>query len=220
MKYKIKLLFYNLYSLFFCLRYLPFKQAIKSPVLIHPSVKIRIDKRSEIVFPEQLWRSMFSFGFDASTGRSNCQSMLVLKNGAKLIINGLVIMSKGTRVIVDGGNMEIGHNFCCNGDCIFNCTSLIKIGEQNMYGWNTSFNTTDGHHIYVDGEERPMTGDIVIGDHVWIAANSTISKGTTVAPNCVVAQCSLVSGKYNEENCLIGGIPSKTLKRNISWSAK
>ena len=215
---KLPLVFYNIYSLLFCLRHLPFKQAIKIPILIHPSVKVRIDKSSSIVFPSRIWRSMLSYGFRAAEGRSNCHSMLVLRNGSQLFIKGAVIMSKGTRTIVEGGKMEIGHHFFCNGDCSFYCNTNISIGNDNMYGWGVHFSTTDGHSFFVNGKQRPMNASIIIGNHVWIGANSIISKGTEVASECVVAQCSLVNGRHSQEHCLIGGIPAIEIKENINWA--
>lgn len=220
MSNRITLLFYNLYSLFFCLRYLPFRQAIKIPILIHPSVKVKIQNRHSISFTGKIWRSMCSVGFKGAAGRSNCKSLLYVVNGGKLTLEGFAIVSKGTRIIVDGGKIKVGHHFFCNGDCSFFCTTSIVIGSDNMYGWDVHFNTTDGHHFYVDGKAKQMEADIQIGNNVWIASYSHISKGAKVASDCVVAQCSLVNGEYVEPHSLIGGIPARVLKNNVDWSAK
>ena len=114
--------------------------------------------------------------------------------------------------------MAIGSHFWCNGDCFFHCTTKITIGDNNMYGWNISFNTTDGHHVYDNGMQKPMEGSIVIGNHVWIASHCIVGKNTAVGNDCVVAQHSLLSKKYTDSNCLIGGIPAKVLKNNYSWT--
>lgn len=217
---RIRLLFFNFYSLFFCLKYLPFRQAIKIPILIHPSVKVKIENKHSIILTGRIWRSICTIGFDATLGRSNFKSMLYVGNGGHLKIEGFTVISKGTRIIIDGGVMTIGSHFFCNGDCWFNCTTSIVIGSNNMYGWGITFNTTDGHHIYVDGNVKPMEADIRIGNHVWIASYTHISKGAKVASDCVVAQCSLVNKSFDKEHCLIGGMPARVLKENIDWTAK
>lgn len=88
-----------------------------------------------------------------------------------------------------------------------------------MYGWNISFNTTDGHHVYDNGVTKPMEGDITIGNHVWIASNCHIAKNTFIADDCVVAQNSLVGKRFEQSKCLIGGMPAKVIKDNFTWSA-
>jgi acetyltransferase-like isoleucine patch superfamily enzyme len=165
---------------------------------------------------------MVSIGFECAKGRSNCKSLLYVNpnNDAKLYLHSGVIIAKGTRIIVDNGIMEIGNNFFCNGDCSFYCNTSISIGNNNMYGWNVHFNTTSGHPFFVNGEQVLMSDEIRIGNHVWIGSYSIITKGTHLASESVVAQSSLVNASYDEVNCLIGGIPARLIKNNISWSAK
>lgn len=217
---RLKLLAPYIYSFIFCLRYLPLHQALHIPVLIHPSVKIDCHSRGFIKFKGKLKHAMLVFGFKGTTGVSNCQSILSVHKGGSLVVGEGVRMARGTRVVVgQNGIVEIGKNFWCNGDCFFHCTTKITIGDDNMYGWNISFNTTDGHHVYESGGQKPMEGDIVIGNHVWIASNCHVSKNTFVADDCVTAQNSLVGKRFNTPKCLIGGVPAKLLKENVTWSA-
>lgn len=214
---KLSLLFYYIYSLFFCLRYLPLRLAVHIPLLIHPSVKIGSLPRGAILFHGKLRHGMFVFGFKGTAGQSNCKSLITIKPGAQLIVGKGVQMARGTRIVISKGEMQIGRNLWCNGDCYFNCTTKITIGDNNMYGWNISFNTSDGHHIYENGVEKPMEGDITIGNHVWIASHCIIGKNTSIADDCVVAQHSLVGKRFEQSKCLIGGMPAKVIKENYSW---
>lgn len=215
---KIQLFFYYFYSFLFCLRYLPFCQAIHIPVLIHPSVKIDNIPRGSISFFGKIKHSMLIFGFDGTKGQSNCQSLISIAEGGRFLVGDTVSMAKGTRLIVgNNGTIKIGSHFWCNGDSYFCCTSSITIGDDNMYGWNISFNTSDGHHVYENGVEKPMEGNITIGNHVWIASHCIIGKNTIVADGSLVSQHSLLSKAYNTSNSLIGGIPAKILKENYSW---
>lgn len=215
----IQKIYYYSYSLLFCLRYLPLKQAIHIPLLIHP--RVRIDKmyRGAICIHGKLKHSMFVIGWEGTIGRSNCHSLISIGKGGKLVLGEMVQMARGTRIVI-GQNAElaIGNNFWCNGDCFFNCTTKISIGDNNMYGWNVNFNTTDGHHVYVDGASKPMEGEIVIGNHVWIASYCNITKNSFIADDCMVAQNSLVGKRFDSSHCLIGGLPAKVLKENVSWT--
>lgn len=214
------LLFLKIYSFFFCLRYLALKDAVKIPILIHPSVKIDSLSRNAIFLNGKVKSSMFVFGFSGTKGQSNCQSLISIGRGGKLVVSEGVQMARGARVVIGKqGVMQVGRHFWCNGDCFFNCTTKISIGDNNMYGWNISFNTTDGHHVYENGVQKPMEGDIEIGNHVWIASYSHIAKNTSIADDCVVAQNSLVGKRFDIPKCLIGGMPAIILKNNFTWSA-
>lgn len=214
-----ELFLYKIYSFLFCLRYLPLSQAVHIPILIHPSVKIDKLPRGAIKFNGKLKHSMLIFGFKGTTGTSNCRSLISIRKGGSLVVSDDVTMARGTRVIIsDKGTMTIGKQFCCNGDCFFNCTTKINIGNDIICGWNNSFNTTDGHHVYDNGKQKPMEGDIEIGNHVWIASHCIIGKYTYVATNSVVAQNSLLSRRYETPGSLIAGIPAKTIKTNYSWT--
>lgn len=213
------LFFYYLYSLVFCLRYLPFREAVHIPMLVHPSVKVESLPRGAILFHGKLRHGMFVFGFKGTSGQSNCKSLISVKSGARLVVSEGVQMARGTRIVISKGEIQIGRNFWCNGDCFFHCTTNITIGNDNMYGWNISFNTSDGHHVYENGFQKRMEGDIMIGNHVWIASHCIIGKNTVVADDCVVAQNSLVNKRFETPCCLIGGMPAKVVKENVNWSA-
>ena len=217
---KVALLLYCLFSLFFCLRRLPRRQAIHVPILIHPSVRVKGMPRGCIVFKVPIRHGMFIFGFDGTIGQSNCKSLISIKNGGRLEVGNIVNMARGTRLVIDGGVVSIGSHFWCNGDSFFNCTTRITIGDDNMYGWDISFNTSDGHYVYDNGNQKPMEGDITIGNHVWIGSHCIIGKNTQVADDCVVAQHSLLSKTYDKAKCLIVGMPAKILKENFTWTEK
>lgn len=58
---------------------------------------------------------------------------------------------------------------------------------------------------------------IEIGDNSWIGSRCTFLKGSQIMSNTIVASNSIVTKKFNLENIIIGGNPSKILKQNIKW---
>ena len=189
------------YSLIFCLRYLPLRQAIHIPILIAPSVKIGKMKRGRIVL-SKCFRSMVIIGLPGTEGRGQCRTLLSVHDGGLLVFHGSATMAKGT---------------FCNCDSSFYCTQHISIGPEALLGWNVNMNTTNGHHVFDNGVERSMEGDILIGRHVWIGSWANIAKATRIADGCIVAQSSLVSGRHDTPNTLIAGMPAKDIKNNYSW---
>ena len=58
---------------------------------------------------------------------------------------------------------------------------------------------------------------IIVGNHVWIAAEVTHLKGSSVADDCIIGFGSIILKQYEEENSLLVGAPAKSVKKNIEW---
>ena len=112
----------------------------------------------------------------------------------------------------------MGNNFYANRNCFISCTDRLVVGNNVLLGWNVILFDSAGHTLSYDGKKKiKMTEEIVIGNHVWICAEAHLLKGSKIADGSVVAYSSLVTGYFVEKNCLIGGIPAKTLRKGVSW---
>lgn len=211
-----RLFLFNLYSLFVCLRLFPLRLALRRPFLLHPSVRLRGVRRGTIEISRG---ARLILGMPGSEGRSMARTELYMERGSRLMINGLVTMAAGTRVILrEGAKIEMKGKFFCNGDCIFESYDSILFGPDLLMGWNVSITTSDGHDVFpVGGSKKPRQAPVTIGRHVWVASNTIIGKGVTISDDCVVAQGSLVTKQFTEPHCLIGGVPAKILKTGIAW---
>lgn len=210
-------LFNLLYSVYFNLRYLPFRIGRNIPILISPKAKIGNLGRNRLQLPEKVSFGMIRFGLNCSYGIDAHKSFLYVAEGTKLVFRGKAKLSSGISIRIDSGEIEIGERAFFNANCVMRCTNRISFGDEILVGWNVSFITDDGHTIIVDGLRKDREKPIVIGDHVWIASDTKIAKGTIIADDCVVAQNSLVNTLFYEKGSLIGGIPAKVIKHNVSW---
>jgi len=210
--------FFRVYpkSLLFCLRYLPFRLALRVPILLS-KLKVGELHRGDIVFTSEPRRARVVLGFTGTERRDNRAAYLSIHKGGKLLLGEHVTIARGTAIVIDGARMQIGNNFFCNDDCFFTCDRDITIGNDNLYGWRVEMNTTDGHDILENGEKKERSKPISIGNHVWICADSHISKGVVIADDCVVAQRSLVLKQHTNPHTLIGGMPARDIKSGIAW---
>lgn len=116
----------------------------------------------------------------------------------------------------------IGENCFSNGYlriyCIGN-NKKVEIGKDCMFAIPTDIRTTDFHRVYEANTNNLLNGpeDIIIGDHVWVTNDCIIGKGSVIPDGCIVAIKSFVNKKFEEPNCILGGLPAKIVKRNIRW---
>ena len=96
----------------------------------------------------------------------------------------------------------------------------IEIGSDCMISNNVKV-ITDTHSVIDINTNKVLnkpTNKIIIGNHVWIGQGATLTKNAQIPSNCIVATSSVVSKKFEKENCILGGIPAKIIKENITWN--
>lgn len=81
----------------------------------------------------------------------------------------------------------------------------IHVGNNTIIGYNTTILA----HEYLIGEYR--LGDVIIGSHVMIGANTTILPGVTIGDHAVVAAGSIVH-KDVAAGSFVGGNPLQVIR--------
>lgn len=99
--------------------------------------------------------------------------------------------------------------------------SKIEIGQRCMFAHDIELRCGDSHSIIdlESGERINYAENICLGRHVWVTVGVTILKGVEIGNNCVIASQALVTKSF-PSNCLIGGVPAKILRENITWRRK
>lgn len=95
-------------------------------------------------------------------------------------------------------------------DCMFSC-DVIMISNDS----HSIFDLTTGKNVnstYAISKDRK----IVIGDHVWVGARSTILYNTEIGDGSIIGAASLVKGII-PSNCIAVGVPAKVIKSNVAW---
>jgi len=116
------------------------------------------------------------------------------------------------------GLISVGENTTINENSILRTMgkNSIIIGKNSIISWNCQILSSDFHQIIYDGVEKYFEKDILISDNCWIGTNVTILKGSRIRKGSVVQANSLVCDEF-PENSLIGGVPAKLIKKNVSW---
>lgn len=208
-------------SIIFNFKVFPVEIAIKLPILISYKVKTKRVKKGAIKIESSVKSKMIQIGFGGMVGiENNKESVFIISEGGCITFGDNVQLSQGLNIrIAPKGNLVIGNNFAANKNCCIFCDTDMKIGEDVLIGYNVNIRTSDGHYIYdiKTNENNPIVKPIEIGNHVWIAANVDILKGSKISDDSVVAYRSCVLSSFNKSNCIIGGYPAKILRENINW---
>ena len=133
----------------------------------------------------------------------------------KMIIKGICDIGQGCNISIrEGAIMEISDNLSISGASKINVYDFLKLGKNVFVSWNVQIHDTDYHYFIKDDKIFPRNRKIEIGDNIWIGHDVTISKGSVVPSNCIVASNSLINSKYNESEggLLIAGIPAKVIR--------
>ncbi len=144
---------------------------------------------------------------------------LIIKKNSKIenaivFINTSSILEIGSGVTVVGGSsrFQSGRN------------QRIIIGDDCMFSWDITVLGHDGHLIYDVIDKKCLNNtfgnireSIVIGDHVWLGAHSSILPNSYISTGSIIGYGSTVKG-YIPNNCIAVGQPARVVKENIAWS--
>lgn len=212
-------------TLYFNFKMLPFPQARQLPFYFYGSVKFS-QLKGKVIIDAPVKRGMVGFGLQyEQTTCSKRTAELILKG--QLIVRGYVQFGKdcfvlvGENAVLDMGNMS---GMASDGKLI--CTNHITFKTYARVGSECQVIDTDFHQMIdtVTKEKFEMSKPIIIGAYNYVSRWSSIMKNTITPNYCTIASNTLCNKDYTSfgENILIGGIPAKLLKQNISrdWESE
>lgn len=126
------------------------------------------------------------------------------------------------QLIISGNNLsiQIGENCTAISVYLLAHDHSIHIGRNCLISRGVEIRTSDVHKIYDKTNNQllnPTTQDVILEDHIWIAANVTISKNVRIAHDCVIGAGAFVNKPMTTPHTVIAGSPAKIIKKNIRW---
>ena len=207
-------------SLWFNLQYLPFSQAVKMPVWLAPNARVKKMYRGGISLRNPRFNGChIGIHIADAIDCYGTHTIICVEKGGKWIVDSDLHIGRGAIIHVKpSGTLSVGNNFAISGTTSIICSDNITIGNDVQFSWNTLVMDSDAHSIYDEnGELINPAAPISIGNKVWIAANNTILKKSSIPDNCVIAGNSLVNRPITIPNQIIAGTPARPLKKISSW---
>ena len=205
-------------SLLFCLRYLPFWQAIKIPIIIY---KPSIYKLSGVVIIDspKVTFGMIRLGLFVTNQYPN--GGISWYNKGTIVFKGQVCIGANSSITVLRKNayVEFGNQFGNSTTVRINCDHRIIFNDRVLVGWDVSIMDSSLHRLKnMDNHFLGSGyGEVVIGENTWIASQCMIGKGVQLPPYTIVGARSLVNEHTNKipSYCLIAGTPAKVIRQGV-----
>lgn len=113
----------------------------------------------------------------------------------------------------------------CNFEVHANDGKRVIAGRDCMFSHNVSLWSGDGHPVFdtetgqiinSNYDRKNNKNKIFIGDHVWVGYGAFLLNGANIGTGCIIGAESVVKHAY-DNNCAIGGNPSKQIRTNCTW---
>lgn len=82
-------------------------------------------------------------------------------------------------------------------------TDRVEFGKCVIFG---------GRNSSIWTHNRQMTMPVSIGERTYLGSEIRIAPGSEIASRCIVGMGAVISGKFDAEYKLIGGVPAKEIK--------
>lgn len=189
---------------------LPFKQAIKLPIILYNNVKIITI--GDIKIQGSIKTGMIKIGVNDTKAHGPSKILL----SGELILKGKCDIFYGT-VLEGKGKLTFGNNVRIAENCKIMCQHSINIGNNCYFGYDSIIMDTDFHYLVNinTGMIKKNFAPVSIGDGSWISSGCKIMKGTILPKGSIVVGNSLVNKNFKDvpANTIFIGTPAKAFKQ-------
>jgi acetyltransferase-like isoleucine patch superfamily enzyme len=211
-------------TIFFNFWYLPFKDAIRLPVVV--SHRVWLMQLSGKVKIADVSTGAVKIGFGEVGIFDQHRSRTIWQVSGTMEFKGRAKIGHGNKLSVSG-HLSLGHGFCITAESAIVAHQSITIGDDVLISWDALVMDTDFHHIYQantmnrgsDDKSSPtnIPMPVTIGNKVWIGCRALILKGVKIADGVVIAAASSVTKSIDIPHAMAGGSPAQVIREGVRW---
>lgn len=197
----IKFFWYWGHIVYFNFHYLPFKQAVKLPILLYKPHLLKC-KGKVTITSDNIWFGMIQLGIFRNRLYPN-SGFTWINEGGECIFKGKSVSCNGTFIyIMQNGCIEFGKNFYNGPNTRLTSAKKIIFGDNNGLGWDTIVTDTSFHRCKKkNGEWRENYLDadktIHLGANNWLAMRCLVLKGTRTPDYAIFGANSTLNKDYS-----------------------
>jgi acetyltransferase-like isoleucine patch superfamily enzyme len=201
----------------FNFHYLPFRQAIRLPVLVSHRVAF-FDFRGTVTLLGPVRPGTVLLGFGSNGAFDFKRARSVWQITGDVIFQGPARLGNGFKLTASG-QVTFGPDFILSAESQIVCRDRVSFGKGCLVSWDVLILDSDFHPIvYEDGTESVLHAPIVLGDRIWIGARSTILKGVELGDDVIVAAGAMVTSPEHTHKVLLAGNPARVLRTGVRWT--
>ena len=167
-------------------------------------------------FKDSRFRSVFFIGFANLLPDWYCMTILRpffwRLAGVKINIFSRNVIRKDVWIDYPG-NLTVGDNFAINRGSIISAQSKVVIGKDVRVGFNVEIHTIS--HTRKNNEYIDVKKQIIIENNCQIYSKSILLPGCIIKEGSDVLANSVVSEQFEEGFLVIGGNPSRIIKKVV-----
>ena len=211
-------------TLYFNFHYLPFRQAIKLPILLYKPKLLRCRGKIEINGPVKF--GMIKLGVYNVSIYPN-KGITFENNGGKIVFNGVCSIGNNSFISIGKtGNVVFGNQFASSTSLKIASYNKIQFEDRVRVGWDCMFFDTDFHKMKkLKGGYTKGFGSIIIGERTWVGSRCIILKNTFLPKYSTVSAWTILNKRIEvPEYSVIGSennivIKSTGMYRDINDDA-
>lgn len=191
-------------SIYFNFHYLPFKQAIKMPIILYKPKLLKC--KGEIKIEGKIKTAMIQWGKDNVSLYPN--SGIVYENhGGTIIFKGECFVGNNSFISIGGSGMVIfGDKFTASTTLRLTSYDRIEFEDRVLCGWDILIMDTDFHKLTkLSGGYSRGHAPIHIGSNNWFGNGCRIMKRTTTPDYCVISAGTILSGPVSAPSYSVVG---------------
>ncbi len=203
-------------TIWFNFHYLPFRQAIKLPILLYKPKLIQCD--GKIILKRPAKYGMIRLGFHVTSIYPNTGITWENKGGT-VRFNGHA--SIGNDSYLSFGRkttVEFGDDFISSAGLKLISYREMKFGNHTSLGWEVLIMDTNFHPLFDLNKKvyKKASGSISIGEYNWFGTQCKIMHSVHTPDRCIFGMGSVVTRNCEMKSyCVMGGNPVKILSENV-----
>ena len=192
------------------------KAVVQMPIRVYGSLKLSLG--GKIILPSGSRKNTVIINschedYTAPSGKAELNIQGTWKLGGSLHVG-----PDGCIAVAEGALLETGADTYLGRDTQIHCYRHVSIGNGVFAGEMYICDSTI-HQVLSADVEKPMHGEVIIGDSVYLGFRTILLKGTVIPPLSVVgsgAVCTSDFSKDGVEQLLICGNPAVVKARGVT----
>lgn len=174
-----------------------------------------VGDNNKVIIEDSTYKTSLKLYIRGNNNNIKISSPLQIKD-LKVVIGSILSPANNTTLSI-GKNLSTESNVTF---FLYDTNNKLIIGEDCMFSNTITIRCGELPHLIFSLETSKYIGfseGVFIGNHVWVGEHAYINKRVSIPNGNIVAACSVVTKRFTEENCVLGGNPAKVVKRGVKW---